>query len=37
VIAVRATDRDGETRTADRSTPFPDGAAGHYTIEVEVA
>jgi DMSO/TMAO reductase YedYZ molybdopterin-dependent catalytic subunit len=35
-IAVRATDGDGETQTAGRADPFPDGATGHHTISVEV-
>jgi DMSO/TMAO reductase YedYZ molybdopterin-dependent catalytic subunit len=36
-LSVRATDLEGETQTADRAAPFPDGATGHHTIEVEVA
>jgi DMSO/TMAO reductase YedYZ molybdopterin-dependent catalytic subunit len=36
-IAVRATDGDGETQTADLAEPFPDGATGHHTIEVDVS
>jgi DMSO/TMAO reductase YedYZ molybdopterin-dependent catalytic subunit len=36
-IAVRATDGDGITQTADRAEPFPDGATGHHTIAIEVA
>jgi DMSO/TMAO reductase YedYZ molybdopterin-dependent catalytic subunit len=36
-IAVRATDGDGETQTAELVPPFPDGATGHHTIEVEVS
>ena len=36
-LAVRATDGDGETQTADRAAPFPDGATGHHTILVEVS
>jgi DMSO/TMAO reductase YedYZ molybdopterin-dependent catalytic subunit len=35
-LAVRATDGDGLTQTAERAEPFPDGATGHHTIEVEV-
>jgi DMSO/TMAO reductase YedYZ molybdopterin-dependent catalytic subunit len=35
-LAVRATDGDGETQTADRIAPFPDGATGHHMISVEV-
>lgn len=36
-ISVRATDHDGETQTAERSAPAPDGATGHHTIVVRVA
>ena len=36
-IAVRATDGTGETQTADRAAPFPDGATGHHTIGVEIS
>jgi DMSO/TMAO reductase YedYZ molybdopterin-dependent catalytic subunit len=36
-IAVRATDGDGEVQTAESAQPFPDGATGHHTIEVDVA
>jgi hypothetical protein len=35
-VSVRATDGDGDTQTAVRATPFPDGATGHHTIRVEV-
>jgi DMSO/TMAO reductase YedYZ molybdopterin-dependent catalytic subunit len=35
-LAVRATDEEGETQTADRTAPFPDGATGHHTILLEV-
>jgi DMSO/TMAO reductase YedYZ molybdopterin-dependent catalytic subunit len=35
-LAVRATDGDGETQTAGRVAPFPDGATGHHTIVVDV-
>jgi DMSO/TMAO reductase YedYZ molybdopterin-dependent catalytic subunit len=35
-LAVRATDGEGETQTAGRAAPFPDGATGHHTILVEV-
>jgi DMSO/TMAO reductase YedYZ molybdopterin-dependent catalytic subunit len=35
-LSVRATDGVGETQTADRAAPFPDGATGHHTILVEV-
>ncbi|MDQ4107525.1 MAG: molybdopterin-binding oxidoreductase, partial [Actinomycetota bacterium] len=36
-LTVRATDGEGETQTADRAAPFPDGATGHHSIPVEVA
>jgi DMSO/TMAO reductase YedYZ molybdopterin-dependent catalytic subunit len=36
-IAVRATDGDGRTQTAELAEPFPDGATGHHTITVDVA
>lgn len=36
-LRVRATDGGGETQTAERSNPPPDGATGHHTIEVDVA
>jgi len=36
-LRVRATDRDGVTQTAERVTPFPDGATGHHTVIVDVA
>ena len=35
-LAVRATDGEGETQSAERVPPFPDGATGHHTITVEV-
>ena len=35
-LAVRATDEEGETQTADRTAPFPDGATGHHTILLDV-
>ena len=31
-LEVRATDRTGDTQTADRAEPIPDGAAGWHTI-----
>jgi len=37
VIAVRATDGDGEVQTDERTRPDPDGARGHHTITVRVA
>jgi DMSO/TMAO reductase YedYZ molybdopterin-dependent catalytic subunit len=36
-ISVRATDRSGQTQTAERAEPFPDGATGHHSIVVRVA
>jgi DMSO/TMAO reductase YedYZ molybdopterin-dependent catalytic subunit len=36
-LAVRATDGEGETQTAGRAAPFPDGATGHHTIFVDVS
>jgi DMSO/TMAO reductase YedYZ molybdopterin-dependent catalytic subunit len=36
-LAVRATDGDGGTQTADRAAPFPDGATGYHTISVDVS
>jgi DMSO/TMAO reductase YedYZ molybdopterin-dependent catalytic subunit len=35
-VSVRATAGDGDTQTAVRAAPFPDGATGHHTIRVEV-
>ena len=35
VLAVRATDGRGETQTAQRSPPDPDGATGYHTIRVD--
>ena len=35
-LAVRATDGEGDTQTASRAAPFPDGATGYHTILVEV-
>jgi DMSO/TMAO reductase YedYZ molybdopterin-dependent catalytic subunit len=35
-LSVRATDGDGDTQTADRAAPFPDGATGHHTVAVDV-
>jgi hypothetical protein len=35
-VAVRATDGDGDTQTADVAPPAPSGATGHHTIKVEV-
>jgi DMSO/TMAO reductase YedYZ molybdopterin-dependent catalytic subunit len=36
-LQVRATDDTGQTQTAIRRPPFPDGATGYHTISVEVA
>ncbi len=35
-LKVRATDGDGETQTAERRPPAPDGATGHHTVRVTV-
>ncbi len=35
-IQVRATDGNGETQTAERTRPDPDGARGYHTIQVNV-
>lgn len=35
-LRVRATDGTGATQTADRATPFPDGATGWHTLSVQV-
>lgn len=35
-LAVRATDGNGETQTAERRPPAPSGATGHHTIVVDV-
>jgi DMSO/TMAO reductase YedYZ molybdopterin-dependent catalytic subunit len=37
VVRVRATDGDGETQTADRTPPPPDGARGYHAVAVSVA
>jgi DMSO/TMAO reductase YedYZ molybdopterin-dependent catalytic subunit len=37
MLAVRAVAKDGETQTAARATPFPDGATGVQSIVVTVA
>ena len=36
VLRCRATDGTGETQTARRSDPRPDGATGHHTIRITV-
>jgi DMSO/TMAO reductase YedYZ molybdopterin-dependent catalytic subunit len=35
-ISVRATDKDGDTQTADHAPPDPDGATGYHTRTVEI-
>ncbi len=35
-IQVRATDKDGDTQTADHAPPDPDGATGYHTRTVKV-
>jgi DMSO/TMAO reductase YedYZ molybdopterin-dependent catalytic subunit len=35
-IAVRATNRDGETQTSALAPPAPNGATGYHTIQVSV-
>jgi DMSO/TMAO reductase YedYZ molybdopterin-dependent catalytic subunit len=35
-IQVRATDKDGDTQTADHAPPDPDGATGYHTRSVKV-
>jgi DMSO/TMAO reductase YedYZ molybdopterin-dependent catalytic subunit len=35
-LAARATNLDGETQTAARAEPFPDGATGYHTVTVQV-
>ena len=36
VLTVRATDGTGATQTAEEVPPFPDGATGYHSIEVEL-
>jgi DMSO/TMAO reductase YedYZ molybdopterin-dependent catalytic subunit len=36
-IQVRATDKNGDTQTADTAPPDPDGATGYHTRRVKVA
>ncbi len=36
-VAVRATNTDGSTQTADLAAPAPDGATGWHTITVDVS
>ncbi|GAA3728186.1 molybdopterin-dependent oxidoreductase [Salinactinospora qingdaonensis] len=35
-LRVRATDRSGQTQTADTAPPAPDGATGYHTVNVTV-
>lgn len=35
-IQVRATDRNGETQTAERADVLPDGATGYHSVQVSV-
>ena len=35
-IQVRATDKNGDTQTADVAPPDPDGATGYHTRSVKV-
>ena len=35
-IMVRATDKNGETQTAEVSAPFPEGATGYHVIDIRV-
>jgi hypothetical protein len=37
VLAVRATDGDGETQPEERVAPIPEGATGWHTIRVSVS
>lgn len=37
VLEVRATDRTGETQTAEESGAVPDGATGHHRVTVHVS
>ncbi|MFG3338406.1 molybdopterin-dependent oxidoreductase [Glycomyces sp. NPDC048151] len=36
-LEVRATDAEGDTQTAERATPFPDGATGWHSVVVTAA
>ncbi len=36
-VLVRATDGTGETQTAERSRPLPDGASGYHSVTVRVS
>jgi hypothetical protein len=37
MVAVRATNRQGETQTSTRATPFPDGSSGIQEVVVNVS
>ncbi|MEE8496943.1 MAG: molybdopterin-dependent oxidoreductase [Acidimicrobiia bacterium] len=37
LVRVRATDGTGETQTAERVSPRPDGATGHHQVRLQVA
>ena len=37
VLTVRATDGNGDTQAETEVPPFPDGATGYHSIEVDVA
>ncbi len=37
LVRVRATDGTGETQTAERASPRPDGATGHHQVRLQVA
>ncbi len=36
-VLVRATDGSGQTQTAERAAPLPDGASGYHQVRVRVA
>ncbi|MDQ3396677.1 MAG: hypothetical protein M3511_02715, partial [Deinococcota bacterium] len=36
-VLVRATDGTGETQSAERAAPLPDGASGYHQVRVRVA
>ncbi len=36
-VRVRATDGTGDTQTAERASPRPDGATGHHQVRLQVA
>ncbi len=37
LVRVRATDGTGDTQTAERASPRPDGATGHHQVRLQVA